>query len=195
MTNISLKIKVKYYNGLFSEPNFIYVMYGDEKYKIQFENIHKSICINKSEAYFSLENPYISVIGKKVLLDRYDLTHVLSKAQKFELCFNQDVDNILYCKSKIIENSRHWSSSPVEFPVKLNVKNIKKTDITDKQWKYIFDIEEKLGVCFAGVTKGDAREFIGKYSNEMCKGVVIYAFEPSVYVWDDEMARERMESC
>jgi hypothetical protein len=194
MNNISLKIKVEFCDGTYSEPKHIFVVYYNERHYINFECVKKNICNDGNSAEFSLENPYISVIGKKVLLDRCDLTHILAKAQKIELCFNQDVDNILYCKSKIIEKPEHWSCKPVEFPVKLNVKNIKKTDITDKQWKYIFDIEDKLDVCFNGVTKSDAREFIGKYNSEMRKRVVSYASEPSVCVWDEGMAWERMES-
>lgn len=195
MSNVSLRLEVKFCDGIYSEPKHIFVTYYNERHYINFEYVKKNIFADGNSAEFILGNPYVTVLGKKVLLDRYDLTHLISNAQNFELCFNKEIDNIVYCKSKIVESSEHWSCSPVEIPVKLNVKNIKKTDITDKQWKYIFAIEDKLDVCFSGKTKSDAREFIGEYDSYMRQRKnTMSRSDTCVCVWDDGMAWERMEA-
>ena len=195
MSKVSLRLEVKFCSGTYSEPKHIFVAYYSERYYINFECIKKHIGDDGNSAEFILDNPYVTVLGKEVLLDRYDLLHLVSNAQKFELCFNKEIDNIVYCKSKIVEKPKDWLSSPEEFPIKLSVKNIKKTDITDKQWKYIFDIEDKLDVCFNGVTKSDAREFIGKYNDRMYQRKNSrFMSEPCVCSWDEGMAWERMES-
>lgn len=165
---IELELIIKLSDSRFIEPTHINVVYDNEAYKVEFDEVVSTIDVKRNLGKFKLKRPYVKILSAS--------RHYLRTRQIFcdvspngTIIFNKNYGNILCAQTWIRElNKNGWIMFGVGYLEEPTLVNIAvdgkmENDITDKQWKCIFDIEKRHRVCFEGKCKQEASQFIGKW--------------------------------
>lgn len=161
------RLLAKFYNGLFSEPTSIEA-YGRSKNDfvvLKFAEVKNLSIIRRNLGVFIFEDPYAKLFNYRIYLSPNEFREN-AISDRGKIIFDKVFDNILYYEFYIQEEwdyKRSWINYPIQ------IEGKKETDITDKQWKFILDIEDKFDKCFDGETKQDASEFISIYADKIKK--------------------------